>query len=94
MSIIHVERVGGLAGFGGANLESRGDKAYADLSADDQRAVDALFAARGSKADDGPVRDGFRYKLSRKTAKGIESVEVPERVVPAALAAVVRDTLR
>jgi hypothetical protein len=96
LSTIKIEKIGGLGGFGGPNLKSRGERSYAELSAADQAAVDALFApkpkARGAAANP-QLRDGFSYRISRQTATGIETVEVPENKVPAALISSVKDTL-
>lgn len=96
MSTIKIEKIGGLGGFGGPNLKSRGERSYAELSAADQAAVDALFApkpkSRGAAANP-QMRDGFSYRISRQTATGVETVEVPENKVPAALISSVKDTL-
>jgi len=96
LSTIKIERIGGLGGFGGPNLKSRGEHLYAELSAADQAAVDALFApkpkARGAVANP-QMRDGFSYRISRQTATGTETVEVPENRVPHALISSLKDTL-
>ncbi len=89
---LEVERLGGFAGFGGGgHLKSRGSVSAKALSAADRDAVDALFA----RPDDGkpPMPDAFRYRITRQTARGPQSVEVPESRVPAALAGCVKDTL-
>ncbi len=96
MSTVKIERIGGLGGFGGPHLKSRGECALADLSAADRAAVEALFAIKGKVRDLAAklhTRDGFSYRISRETATGTETVEVPESSVPAALAASVKDTL-
>ena len=41
--ILKIERLGGIAGFGGPNLKSEGEYALADLSAADQERVEALL---------------------------------------------------
>ena len=94
MSKLHVERIGGLAGFGGArsHLRSRGEVALETLSAEDQRAVESLFLSRGS-AEPSQVRDGFVYRIARTTPGGVETIEVPEDVVPAAIRQCVKDEL-
>jgi hypothetical protein len=91
---LHVERIGGLAGFGGvgAHVRSHGEVDMAALSAAEQRAVEALFQSRG-RAKPAPVCDGFRYRISRTTARGVENIEAPEAAVPAALSQCVKDEL-
>jgi hypothetical protein len=98
MSVLKIERLGGVAGFGGPHLKSRGECALAELSAADQAAVESLFASAGKgKArglpDQGKMRDGFSYRISRQTATGTAEVVVPESMVPAALVSSVKDTL-
>ena len=94
MSKLHVERIGGLAGFGGArsHLRSRGEVDLEMLSAEDQRAVESLFLSRGS-AEPSQVRDGFVYRIARTTPGGVETIEVPEDVVPAAIRQCVKDEI-
>ena len=92
MAILHVEKLGGLAGFGGsrARIRSRGQIDAAALSAADQKAVDALFQTGGA-SEPSEGADGFRFRISRTTAAGTETVEAPETHVPAALASCVKD---
>jgi hypothetical protein len=91
MGRLEVERVGGFAGFGspGSHLRSRGRIEAADLAPADRKAVEALFDAPPS--DHAP--DAFRYRLTRQTAHGPQTVEVPERHVPMAVRAIVKDEL-
>jgi hypothetical protein len=92
--VLKVERIGGLAGFGGpgAHLRSRGQIAAASLSPADRKAVEQLFAGRGAGRASA-TRDGFSYRITRSTPSGEETIEAPESAVPAALAGCVRDTL-
>lgn len=94
MAILRVERVGGLAGFGGSNsrLRSQGQVDLAALSAQDREAVDALFRS-GPETESSQLRDGFRYRISRTTLSGTETVEASESRVPTALAQCVKDEL-
>ncbi len=68
----------------------------AALSSAEQSAVEALFESSG-KAKPAPelaqVGDGFRYRISRTTAAGVEHIEAPEALVPAALSQCVKDEL-
>jgi hypothetical protein len=92
MAILHVEKLGGFAGFGGSNarIRSRGKIDSKTLSPADQQTVDGLFQNEGKK--DAPIgADSFRYLITRTTADGTETVEAPEAEVPAALAACVKD---
>lgn len=96
MGIVKIERIGGLGGFGGPHLKSRGELPLANLSTADQAAVDVLFASKGKARgapDNAQMRDGFSYRISRQTARGIEIVEVPESRVPAALLSSVKDVI-
>ncbi|UVK35735.1 hypothetical protein LHFGNBLO_006600 (plasmid) [Mesorhizobium sp. AR10] len=94
MSDLKIEKVGGLAGFGLPNsrLKSRGSLAAKDLTKADQAAVEALFANK-DKGGTSAVADEFRYRITRETAKGPETIEVAEHAVPEALAASVKDEI-
>jgi hypothetical protein len=94
MGMLQVERIGGLAGFGagGSHLRSQGEVDMASLSSREQEAVEALFQS-DPKTDSSQVRDGFRYKISRTTASGTETVEAAESAVPPAIAQCVKDKL-
>jgi hypothetical protein len=97
-SPLMVERLGGLAGYGGsgARLRSRGEIAIESLAAIDRHKVESLFAAASGpapRASDTPLRDGFRYRVSRYSPGGTETIEVPEEALPAAVAGCVKDEL-
>ncbi|MEO6787010.1 MAG: protealysin inhibitor emfourin [Chthoniobacteraceae bacterium] len=94
MATLHVERIGGLAGFGGArsHVRSHGQLDAAALSAAENQAVEALFRTHG-KAEASQVRDGFHYRISRTTPSGTETVEAPESEVPPTLMQCVKDEL-
>jgi hypothetical protein len=94
MGPITVERIGGLAGFGGhgARIHSRGQIHFDSLSGADQRALERLFAAHPN-SETTLVRDGFCYRLSSATVDGSKTIEVPEALVPKAVAACVKDEL-
>jgi hypothetical protein len=92
MTVLHVERLGGLPGIGTPRsaLRSCGEIAFSDLSPTDRAAIDELFR-NPPRAVASAVRDGFRYRISRGSESG-ETVDVPEAAVPAAVAACVKDT--
>jgi hypothetical protein len=94
MGKLHVERLGGLAGFGAAHshLRSHGEIDTAALSAVDQKVVEGLFQSHG-KHKPSQARDNFRYRISRATPEGVETIEAPEELVPAALSKCVKDEL-
>lgn len=94
MAILQVERIGGLAGFGagGSHLRSQGQVDVASLSSEEQEAVEALFQSK-PKTDSSKMRDGFRYRISRTTPSGTETVEAVESAVPPAIARCVKDEL-
>ena len=93
MDRVYIERVGGLAGFGlpGSHLKSKGDISMTELSPADRSALDALFDSKGKAAP--PMPDGFRYRITRQTANGPQTIEVPENSVPTALKNCVKDEL-
>ena len=92
MSILHVERIGGLANFGGARarIRSLGELNTSVLSATELKAVDSLFQSHGA-SETPKVADGFRFRITRTTSAGTETVVAPEAVVPATLASCVKD---
>jgi len=92
MATLHVERTGGLAGFGGARarIRSHGQVDLTTLSAADRTAVDALFHGPAA-AEAAGAADGFRFRLTRATPAGTETVVSPEAAVPTAVAACVKD---
>ena len=94
MGLLSVERMGGLAGYGGpgARLRSRGQIEFSALSPADQEAMDKLFRSHGG-VPPSPVRDGFRYRITRGGQAGSESIEVAEEQLPAAVTDCVRDEL-
>jgi len=91
---LQIEKLGGLAGFGGPHLKSKGDVAVSDLSPADQKAVEALFAdpKKVAPAPAGQA-DAFRYKITRHGPAGDQTVEIPEHAVPAAVKNSVKDVL-
>lgn len=94
MPTLKIERLGGFAGMGGAasHVRSCGHLDTTALSPAEKESVEKLFRSR-DKSGPGLVRDGFRYKISRSTAAGDETIEVHESAVPAALAQCVKDEL-
>jgi hypothetical protein len=94
MGIIKVERIGGLAGYGGARsrLKSEGQIAFSELSLSEQKAVEALFKAK-DKAAPPQMRDGFSYRVTRGGGAAGDTILVPEDKMPAALIACVKDRI-
>lgn len=92
MTRVHVERRGGLAGFGlgGSRVRSVGEIDLEALGAAERKAVDAIFT-RSSKAK--PRPDEFVYRVTRTTNGREQVVEVPESVVPSVVRDCVRDEL-
>ena len=93
MSRVQVERIGGFAGFGlpGSHLRSRGELALSELSAADRNALDTLFDKKGSAEP--PKPDSFRYRITRESAEGPQTIEAPEHQIPMALRNCVKDVL-
>lgn len=101
MAALHVERLGGLAGFGAgrSRIRSVGQIDSGALPPAVQQVVERLFqtgegvAAHAQRRSKTLVRDGFYYRLSRTTEAGLQTVEVPEAAMPTELVACVRDEL-
>lgn len=95
MGPLIVERIGGLAGYGGpgARLRSIGKIEFERLSPADQKTMESLFESRGGQFPS-PVRDGFRYRITRNAKSATETIEVAEELLPAAVSGCVRDELR
>ena len=91
-AVVDVERLGGLAGFGGpaARIRSHGTMALSDLSPADRARLEALVTEESPPA---PMPDEFVYRITRQTGEGSVTVDVPESRVPAALRACVSDEL-
>jgi hypothetical protein len=85
MDELKIERFGGLAGMGlpGSRIKSRGQLAMSSLSAAERKAVEALFDDKAKPQ--APMPDGFRYRITRHTPKGPQTVEVAGHRVPLAL---------
>ena len=94
MPTLRVERLGGLANFGGArsHVRSRGQVELASLSPADQKAIRSLFGTRRRPTPAGSA-DLFRYRLDLRTASGDETIEVGESDLPAAVTSCVKDEL-
>lgn len=94
MSTLKIERLGGLAGMGGtaSRVRSCGQLDMAELSTPEKEGLEKLFQA-GGKSNPGQTRDGFRYRISRSTSAGTETIEVHESAVPKAVVDCVRDEL-
>lgn len=94
MELLEVERIGGFAGFGspGAHIRSRGQIEFASLAEADRQVVESLFTAH-SAVRPSAHPDGFTYRISRSTASGTETVQVPEAALPTAIIACVKDEL-
>ncbi len=93
MDQVNVERLGGLAGFGGARsrLKSGGHVQLDTLSAADRDRLKRLFDC-GQKPHT-PVTDGFTYRITLTGSAGVKVVELAEAQVPAVLVACVVDRL-
>lgn len=94
MSKLKIERLGGLAGFGGTNsrLRSSGEINMDQLSAEEKKAVDDLFLSK-DKVESTRNRDAFRYRISRTTSDGIESIEIDEEKIPNTVKQCVKDEI-
>ena len=87
MDRLKIERHGGFTG-----LPARGEIDFASLSAADRATVDAWFKL-SSPMPASPGADRFIYTVTRTNASGAKAIDVPEHLLPASLAAVVKDAL-
>ena len=92
MSKLKIERLGGFAGFGSKNLQSIGEIDFDKLSKEDKKTVEDLFKSHG-KAETSRGADGFRYKISRTTSAGTETIEASEEKIPGAIKKCVKDEI-
>jgi hypothetical protein len=95
MDCLQIERIGGVAGFGGPHLKARGELPLSSLSPADRRTVDGLFDAREKPSPPAPPgeADAFRYRITRQTRSGPQIVEAPSHSLPPAVRNAVRDVL-
>jgi len=94
MGTVKIEKIGGFAGYGlpGSRIKSSGETAISALSPADQAWVETSFQKPPSQAV-GNERDTHRYRITRTTNGGDQTIEVPEALVPHALKACVTDKL-
>ena len=94
MSKLTIEKIGGYGGFGVGNshLRSRGEIHIDELSNEDKKAVEELFRPHG-KTKASLETDTFRYKISRVTSKGVESIEADEKKIPDAIKQCLKDEI-
>jgi hypothetical protein len=91
---VKIERVGGLGGFGlgGSRIESKGRVDLNKLSKVDRDVIEELFKSNRPRTVASP--DAFRYRLTRASSSGEQTVEVSEHQVPQAARDCVRDELK
>ncbi len=87
-----IEKQGGFAAFGSANLKSRGEMAFSSLSQADQATVERLFKRKRPPARDASTPEE-RYTITRKNAEGDQTIVVTFTDTPEALRACVKDQL-
>ena len=96
MTRLLIERLGGFAGFGlpGSPLKSRGELDLSKLPPKVREAIEELFNKPPSAE---PTRPGpvhpFRYRMTRQTESGSQTVEVPSDAVPSVVHESVKDVL-
>jgi hypothetical protein len=90
---VTIERTGGLAGFGGpAKVRSHGRVDLDALSETDRAQIEGLFD-RYRGVVQTSASDAFRYTISRALDGVVETVDVPEAALPAAVVNAVTDEL-
>jgi hypothetical protein len=93
MDRLQIERMGGFAGFGGPHLKSRGEMSLNEMTPVDRQLVESLFSEPKAQAPRPGEADAFRYRITRQTPSGPQTIEVPEERVPAAVRDSVKDIL-
>jgi hypothetical protein len=93
VSKLVIERLGGIASFGGPNIKSEGQLDSSDLSPEDQAKVEKLFEG-GSVPPVKNTGDVFNYRITRQKDGRSQTIEVPESLVPTALISSVKDSFR
>lgn len=94
MDLLLIERVGGIAGFGGPHLKSRGEVSLSALSSGDRQVVEALFDNPQKLVEMHPEgADAFRYRITRQKSGRAETIEVPDSAVPDVIKDSVQDVL-
>jgi hypothetical protein len=94
MAILRIEKVGGIAGYGGSSrLRSRGELDTTELSDADLEAVESLFQSKAAAAGASAGADRFQVKLTRTIDGGTETIVAPEEAVPQRLLQSVRDEI-
>ncbi len=86
-----VERVGGLAGFGGPRLKSAGEVAMSALSAADRKVIEAMFRDAARAGVGKP--DGFVYRITMSSGGVAKTIDVSEERVPEAVRKCIKNTL-
>jgi hypothetical protein len=87
MNEVRVEQLGGFAGFGGPHLKSSGVVDLSRLSPADRATLESLFQRYRASPAAPSYPAQFRYRLTRQTPAGAETVEAPEHEVPDAVKA-------
>jgi hypothetical protein len=91
---ISVEKHGGVAGFGGAHLKSKGECSLDALSQRDRDVIDSLFRnSTKAPAVPGDGDPSTHYHLTRVIDGQVHSVDVPEPLLPHSLRGCVRDVI-
>ena len=80
MNEVRVEQLGGFAGFGGPHLKSSGVVDLSRLSPADRTTVESLFQRYKASPAAPSYPAQFRYRLTRQTAAGTETVAYVEPV--------------
>ena len=98
MALLHIERLGGMAGIGSAmsRIRSVGQCSINSLSEVDQQLVQRLFEKEAKSKDHTRLErlcDGFRYRLTQTSGKKIETIDVDEADLPHSLILCVKDEL-
>ncbi len=83
-----IERRGGIAG-----LKGRGEIAADELDESDRETLKDLFKG-GRKLPRDEGADRYVYTVTRVSVSGSKTVEIPETLIPRALARCVKDQLR
>jgi len=93
---LQIERIGGhdRAGLPRSRVESRGELELSKLSPADRQAIEELFSNPNKVKPPSGAADFERYRITRQTAAGRETILVPFNAVPNVVKQSVTDNLK
>ena len=93
---LHIERIGGhdRSGLPGSRVESRGGLELSQLSPADRQIIEELFNNSEEIKSPSGAADFESYCITRQTAAGLKTIQVPFNAAPAAVKKSVTTTFK